>query len=321
MKDYRVERERLLLALEREQKAEDRAEAADLLCELAHDAPVGAREEFIPVIVRLVADAQPLVKSAGLALASQLLPPAEAQELFTRHLSDPAPRVRAEAAGRLADLARPEGRASLAAALEDQHPSVRFEAARGMAALKHPAGFDVLVAGLQDNELRYRALAALAELGDPRAVPHVKSVFSRWLLPHFERTQAAGVLIRLGDPDGAGVKHLLARAAKKWSEDRPMALELLGEVRAPAALETLTRILQNEGDLCRGPAARGLGRVGSPAAFEVLKAALPDADDELKVDIAEGLILLGTPEARALVEGLEVRSAEARAELDAILSP
>lgn len=317
-RDWRTERETLLLALEREKNPEDRAEAADLLCELAHDAPRAAKDEFAPVVVRLLADAQPLVRSAGLALASQLLEADEAKDLFTRHLCDAAPRVRAEAAGRLADLARPDTRGALAAALEDKSPAVRFEAARGMAAIGHVAGFDVLVAALNDNELRYRALAALAELKDPRALPHVKAVFRRWLLPHFERTQAAGALARLGDPDGE--KHLLARAAKKWSEDRPMALELLGEVKTARALPTLTAILDDPADLCRGAAARGLGRLATPAALEALKRALELADDDLKVDIAEGLLLIGTDDATQAVKRIEVKSPEARTELDALLT-
>ena len=57
--DWRTQRETLLLALEREKKPEDRAEAADQLCELAHDAPPGAREEFGPVVVRLLAEEEP----------------------------------------------------------------------------------------------------------------------------------------------------------------------------------------------------------------------------------------------------------------------
>src|SRR2546430_1077362 len=146
-RDWRAERESLLLELERAQKPEDRAEAAEQLCELAHDVPDSARGELMPVVVRLLADAQPLVKSAALALA------------------------------------------------------------------------------------------ALAELKDPRALPHVRAVSPRCFPPSFERTQAAGVLARLGDREGG--KHLLARAAKKWSEDRPMALELLGEVKAQGALEAL----------------------------------------------------------------------------------
>ena len=42
---------------------------------------------------------------------------------------------------------------------------------------------------LDDSELRFRALAALAELQDPRALPHVRAVLNRWLMPAFERTQ------------------------------------------------------------------------------------------------------------------------------------
>ena len=204
----------------------------------AHEAPDSARPEWIPVVARLVADAQADVRSAGLALGALCLPVEEAVELLTRHLSDATARVRCEAAGRLANLVRPESRGALAAALEIETPAVRFEAARGMAALKHPAGIDMLIAALDDSELRFRALAALAELQDARALPHVRAVYGRWLLSAFERTQAAGVLARLGDPEGE--KHLLTRAAKKWTANRPMALELLGELHAGAALETLT---------------------------------------------------------------------------------
>jgi HEAT repeat protein len=318
-RDWRAERETLLLALEREKRPEDRADVAEQLCELAHEAPAGAREEFTPIVVRLISDGEPLVKSAGLALAAFVLEPQEARELFARHLSDRSPRVRAEAAGRLADLAIPETRAALAIALDDSHSSVRFEAARGIAALGHAAGFDVLVVALNDADLRFRALSALAELNDARALAPVKALFRRWLLPHFERTQAAAVLARLGDPDGE--KHLLARAAKRWSEDRPMALELLGEVKAPSAQRTLAAILRDPSDLCRGSAARGLGRLGTPEAFEALTAALPTADDELKIDVAEGLMLIATDAAKAAAVAIEVTTPEARSELDAILTP
>jgi HEAT repeat protein len=316
--DWRAQREECLLALEQQKRPELRAEAAELLCELAHDAPPSARSEWGPVVVRLLADPQSDVRSAGLALSTLVLSPEDAAELLTRHLSDSAARVRCEAAGRLADLARPESRGAFAAALEDQSPAVRFEAARGMAALKHPAGFDVLVAALDDNELRFRALAALAELGDPKAVPPVRAVFKKWLLPVFERTQAAGVLAKFGDPEGE--KHLLARAAKKWTADRPMALELLGEVHAPKALETLSRILQTPSDLARGAAARGLGRLGGDEALKVLEAALATADDELKIDLAEGLLLLGSEPARRIAASITVASAEAKSELSDLLA-
>ncbi|MBK7860270.1 MAG: HEAT repeat domain-containing protein [Archangiaceae bacterium] len=316
-RDWRAELQTLLLALEREKKPEDRADAANQLCELAVDVPVAARRELDAVMTRLLADAQPLVKSAGLALAAQLLEPAEAEALFTRHLCDPAPRVRAEAAGRLADLALSQSRGALAAALQDAHPPVRFEAARGLAAMGHPAGLDVLVSALDDDELRFRALSALAELRDPRALEPTRALFRRWLLPHFDRTQAAAVLVRLGDP--AGEKHLLERAAKKWSEDRPMALELLGEVKAAAAQATLEAILNDPKDAFRGAAARGLGRLGTPDAVRALSAALATADDELKLDLAEGFLLIGTDEAKALAKGIVVQGPEARAELDALL--
>jgi HEAT repeat protein len=284
----RAQREKCLLALEHEKKSDTRAEAANTLCELADEA--NDKTEFVADVAVLIADPQPEVRSAGLALASTVLKAEEAEGLLARHLSDPNARVRCEAAGRLADLALPSSRGALAAALQDRSAAVRFEAARGMAGLKHAAGFDVLIAALEDNELRFRALSALAILADPRALPHVKAIFSRFLINAFDRTQAAGVLALLGDPDGE--KHLLARAAKKWTPDRPMALELLGEVKAKEALPTLSRILENRKDTCRGSAARALGRLKSAEARAVLERAKTTADEELKVDIDEGLQLL-----------------------------
>jgi HEAT repeat protein len=196
----------------------------------------------------------------------------------------------------------------LAAALEDEQFSIRFEAARGMAQLQHPAGLEVLVQALEDAELRFRALGALALLNDSRAVPAIRRVFDRWLLPPFERTQAAGALARLGDE--AGATHLLARTRKRWSPDRALAVELAGEVHAPGALERLSEIVVDSKDTCRGAAARGLGRLGDPKALAVLEPLVdaPGLDDDFRLDIAEGLCLLGGEQAR-------VRAASARAHL------
>jgi HEAT repeat protein len=186
-----------------------------------------------------------------------------------------------------------------------------------MAALKHKAGLEVLVSALDDKDLRFRALSALAELNDASVLPQVHSLFRRWLIPQFERTQAAGVMAQFGNQEG--IDYLLKRAGRKWSEDRPMALELLGAVKAHGALPMLKGILQRAEDLCRGAAARGLGRLGTQEALVILKGALSHADDELKIDIAEGLLLVDSPEARDVAKAIVVQSSDARAELDALL--
>lgn len=317
--DIRASRDLALVTLEREARADIRVEAADTLCELAFDAPPELRPEFEPAVVRMLADKQDEVRCAGLALASEVLGPTEAKDILIRHLGDRVTRVRVEAAGRLADLALPETRGALAAVLQDPALTVRFEAARGMVALQHTAGLEVLLEALEDVDLRFRAASALAQLGNKEAIPALKRAFSSWFVPAFDKTQLAGALAALGEAEG--VAHLFKRAGRKWTMDRPMAVELLGAVKAPGALPRLLEILKDPEDAARGTAARSLGRLGDPAAEAPLGELLgSDASDDLKLDGAEGLLLLGTPSARARVEVLRLQDVDSAEELKALLA-
>lgn len=317
MTDWRSARDQALFAVEHERDPAVRAEAADALCGLASRLSQEHAQEFAPAIVRLLTDAQAEVRCAGLALASHVLSPDEAAEVLIRHLTEASVGVRSEAAGRLADLELPQHRGALAHCLDDAAFPVRFEAARGMALLKHPAGREVLLQGLEQPDFRFRAVATLVELGDASVVPHLEKLFSRWFLPSFERTQLAGALARLGQP--AGLQHLRKRIARRWSADRAMAVELLGEVGGEEARATLEGVLADSNDLCRGSAARGLARLGAPGVLAVLERALVGADDDLKLDLVEALLMVETPEAEALARAVVVSDDDAREELREIL--
>lgn len=296
-----------------------RAEIADRLCELAFESPPEDRVDFNPVVVQLLADQQVELRCAGLAMAAEVLAPVEAKEVLARHLTDAVTRVRVEAAGRLADLALPESRGSLAAALQDKALPVRFEAARGMVALQHNAGFDVLVEALDDADLRFRAASSLALLGNKNAIAPLKKAFSSWFAPQFDRTQIAGALAALGDEEGTA--HLFKRATGRWSMDRGAALELLGEVKAPGAKELLLSVLNKKEDDARGTAARALGRLGDPSTETAMIGALDEkSSDDFRLDVAEGLLMLGTPGARSFVEGLRLSDPESAAELAAMIA-
>ncbi|WNG38407.1 HEAT repeat domain-containing protein [Archangium violaceum] len=322
MTDWRVERDRALLSLEKERDSGKRAEAAELLFHLAAE-DASRAPELSEALSRLIADKQVAVRRTGVGMATAVLSADELPGFLAGQLADEESLVRLEAAGRLADLARPDCRGTLAQALEDPVFEVRFEAARGMAALKHPAGLDVLVEALDEDLLRFRALGALAELGDARALPAVQRLFHRWMLPAFDRTQAAGVLAKLGDAEGAA--WLLKRMEQRrwnWAQDRALAVELCGEVKAPGAIERLHAIVSNPKDDCRGAAARGLGRLGDPKALPWLLSLLdePGVHEDYRLDAAEGLWLLGVPEGRDRVRAvLPAFSAEARAELSELI--
>ncbi len=322
MSDWRAERDQALLLLEQQGTApEVRAEAAETLVHLAADHS-DRWEELRFAIPQLLEDAQSEVRRAVVTLAALVMPEEEGDQFLAARLRDPSDEVRMEAAGQLADRGRPAVRPALAVALEDASFMVRFEAARGMAAIHHSAGLDVLAEGLEHDTLRFRAIGALAELGDPKAIPPLKKVFKKWLLQSFDRTQAAGALARLGDAEGA--EYLLQRTrARIGQADRPMAVELCGEVKVPGALPRLLEILADKTDAARGAAARGLGRLGDKAGLPALAAVLEelDAPEDLKLDAAEGLCRLGGPDARARVEAAlaRARSDEERNELSLML--
>ena len=320
MPDWQAEADRALLALERAKKREERINAARALVRLTLEdhARASALAAHVP---RLMDDRDVRVRRAGVALAAASLPPDEAERFLQARVADAEYEIRLEAVGQLADLARPSSRGAFAAALEDSALEVRFEAARGMAALQHSAGIDVLIEGLSWNHLRFRALGALAELGDARAKEPIQKVFARWLLPAFERTQAAGALVRLGDT--SAVDYLFTRTRKQWSTDRALAVELLGEVKAEGAKARLLEILRDKKDICRGAAARGLGRLGDAAVLPELAAVLesPDTSEDVMLDAAEGLCLLGGDDARAKVQAALERAQDAavREELQQML--
>ena len=313
-------RDRVLLRFEQAKRVEQRVEAAGELCALAAALPeADARRLYSGEVARLVSDKQLEVRCAGLALASVSLEPDEAEGLFIRTLSDKLSRVRLEAAGRLADMARPSARGALAGALQDESFPVRFEAARGMAELKHSSGLEVLCEALDDQDLRFRAASALAKLGDPAALPALRKVYERWILNPFDRTQIAGAMVKLGDQ--SALEHLFKRARKSSSPERAMAVELLGEVQAPGAKELLVGLLENPKDLAWGAAARSLGRLKDPSCLAPLEKALalPDLDDDSKLDLAEGLCRLGLPAAREKASAITLTTDEAREELAAML--
>jgi len=276
---------------------------------------------MVEAIPRLLDDQDADVRAAGVLLAALSLDPEPLLPILAGKVDDSDEFVRLEAVGRLADLSLPHARGALARALEDEEFSVRFEAARGMAALQHPAGLEVLTEALDRGDLRFRALGALGRLGDARALPAVKRVFSKWILPPFDRTQAAGVLAKLGD--SSGVSHLYKRCGKRWRPDRALAAELLGEVKAEGAFEHLSAIVQSAQDPNRGAAARGLGRLEDPRALPLLIPLLEDLSlpEDVRLDAAEGLCTLALPEARERVTRAlpGFSTLEARAEIEALL--
>jgi len=301
------------------QSAEERASAVRALLPFGGSEP--HREELRGVLPGVLGDGAPRVRRLGMVLASGVLGAEELLPLATRFVQDPDGGVRLEAVGVLGELGLPEVRGALAAALEDDDAEVRFEAACGMAGLRHPAGLEVLVEALDVAAWRFRALGCLGLLGDARALPAVQVLARKFFLAAFDRTQAMGVALKLGD--GAAARHLFERSRKRWGPDRAYALELLGELKPDGAYARLVEVLSDTKDKCRGAAARALGRHGGDGVGERLLALFRDGalPESLRLDAAEGLVLLGDPRWREQLSGAvdALPGAEAQQELKALL--
>lgn len=186
-------------------------------------------------------------------------------------------------------------------------------------------GVDALirVCELGDPQMRREAAAALAQISTDRALVRV-----RVTLAELDAASRAYVLDKL-DPQGSeaalailttaltdrsvkvrraaasqlrlttstlAVKPLIEALANADDRVRTFAIEALGKIRSPDAVEPLVRLLEE--DLQRGtPAKRSnrrtlalaLGRIGCSQASDVLERLLKDADPRIRVTAAESL--------------------------------
>jgi HEAT repeat protein len=181
----------------------------------------------------------------------------------------------------------------VAALIDDPVSHVRFEAAIALAEAHDPRATDILIAALGARSLRLDATRALGTGGDPRAVPPLRQLMTRWLLPWADRLQAAAALCALGDATGAA--YLKDRLGSRRHPERAAAVHFLGESRHPEARHILEGILADITHPLRDVAARALGMLGDPGARTALQAARAHADEELRGDIDDALEALGRP--------------------------
>ena len=312
--DAHTQRLEHALALLSRQKETDRLAGAGELVELARFSEVA--ETLRPHLTALTIDVHPQLRAAGVAGLSRLGDTQGLRTSFERGARDDDAHVRREAIRALASLEDVAVIPVLARALQDTDAQVRFDAAVGLAGLQDRSGVEELLLALEDKVRRFAALGALSLLSEPRARPGAERILARRLfISDFERTQAAGLLVRLGD--GAGRTYLLQRLERRRADDRGLAMELCGQHRIVEATSALRRAFADPAELFRGTAARSLGLLGDVESTAALIALSRDASADLGVrcDAMEGLMFLRTPEALAALHALsadgdpELRSA------------
>ncbi len=218
-----------------------------ILVELLHDEAAPIRQSAarslgkiqpgagVAALVEAVRDDDPRVREASAWALSQIWDPVkmDGAPMIVEALGDPDPGVRHAAARALAAFGSTPS--VVAALLENlRHPDVnrRRSTVQALALIEAPAAYDTLIHALEDPDARVRqgAIAALGELGDPRALRAISERLHADRDPGV-RSEAAFRTGKLGDATLApSLREALRRevdpSVRRWLA---WALEELGE--------------------------------------------------------------------------------------------
>lgn len=189
--------------------------------------------------------------------------------------------------------------ARLTSALKSSDEEERRAAALTLAWAQSPAATAALLSALSDRSERVRAaaIASLAWQGDPMVAPHIAARLAGDK-SYFVRKTAAYALGRLKTREGtiALVAALNEKPREKNLEVRSAAVVALGEYADAAAIEPLTRALDDKLDFIRARAALALGANGRNAAQAVprlIKLLGADKENSVKRQAAIALGRIG----------------------------
>ncbi len=160
-----------------------------------------------------------------------------------------------------------------------------------------------LLAGLlkdKDDDVRKFAIDLMTDIGDPGACQYLGPMLND-TNPNV-RAATAKAIGKLGCPDL--IKELInALTDEEWVCFS--ALEAIAEIKDPAALEPLTKLLYSPAEAIRYSVIEALGKIGTHEAGAVLKEFIKDASGLEKSIILKSLIETGlTPEMKDLSETL-----------------
>ncbi len=196
---------------------------------------------------------------------------------------------RMEGARILGHLRDNRGRESLAEGMACEPPTVGAEAAIALGRMYDARARDALrkLVRASSQDVRTRAAVSLGRLRDREAVPALIEALGA-AASDYDREEAVRWLGRLRDPRAVDplVAHLTDTRRRHLT---PIALGLIGDVRAYGPLVHLTRWAKQDG--VRDNAIRGLGLLGDERALETLVPLAGTGEHALK-NLGESLVRL-----------------------------
>ncbi|WP_447974905.1 HEAT repeat domain-containing protein [Nitrospira sp. Kam-Ns4a] len=188
-------------------------------------------------------------------------------------LKDPDRAVREAAITALTEIGEPAVTA-VGACLDDPDLTVQESAACILARIGDARVSDrlMIALGSADWIVRMHTAQALGRIGEPRAVPRLLPLLNDKVKA--VRVEAAQALVRIGPPAVAPL--LAALTHGEWLV-RLHAVEALGKLKSPEAVEPLLRVLFNDRDpAVREDSVRSLGEIGDVRAVEFLLLVMRD---------------------------------------------
>jgi HEAT repeat protein len=157
-----------------------------------------------------------------------------------------------------------------------------------------------LIKALKVYGVRRKAVGALGEIGDKRAVEPIIELLGAY--DRKVRMSAAKALGKIGDKKA--VEPLIRTLRDKDELVRRNAVSALGEIVDKRAVEPLIKALGDEDEIVRGMSAKALGEIGDKRAVEPLIKALGAYNKDIHRSAAEALVKVGDEAVRLLIKAL-----------------
>jgi HEAT repeat protein len=279
----------------------------------------------IPDLIRGLDDVDPEVRAACAYALGKLrarMATSRLREIMNNEKEEMPVRVAAAVAlGQIGDMT---GVRFLIDQLKSSDEKVRAAAVDALRTIGKPAA-RLLVQAAQSNDplQRWGSLAALGETGDRRALPillralrddnpDVRAIAAA-SLGRLRYVAAVPQLVRaLDDPNERVQAHAEWALENIGKEALPALLDgakrpalrlrifrLLGRLKSPQAIPTLTEGLRDRNPQVRAMAAWALGEIGNRSAVPALRSALNDADPQVRREVALALGKLKAAEVRS----------------------
>lgn len=207
-------------------------------------------------------------------------------ELLAGHVADRDPETRAAIAEALGRIGSPEALPALLELLRDLVTRVRIAAAGALGTIGDSRAVEPLLDELADDDpaMRIAACQALGAIGDARSTVPLTRLAGEDPNPDV-RTAAEATVRRVSTHDTGP---LLRQLASERAAERIAAMNGLLD-RGRAAVMPLRDLIRHQNPMVRAAAVEILGAIGDPAAIDSLAVAGRDPDDRVALGAAGAL--------------------------------